>query len=1127
MQHAAEPQFHPYLSIHASAGSGKTYQLISRIVYLLLNGARPGAILAITFTRKAAGEMQQRLLERVATLAVCPAETLARELQHLGLAPDETMMQQARCLHEALLNTPQPVRSTTFHAFCQDLLRRFPLEADVPPGFELMERTGTLAQQAWEALCTELTQQPDSPLAAAMDFMLQESKIENVRRWLNAFLQHRSDWWAYTRNQPDRVDTAINDLATALSMRPEIPLLKTALQSDVFRNALTEFANLLAQHNTQTNEAFCVNVETALDSGIEPEQALDCGWTVFFTNDGDPRKRKPSKAQQKSMGIEGEQRFLALHDQLCDEFIKLRRLQSAEITYAVSAAWFRVGDRYLQHYQRIKREQRVLDFTDLEWMAYQLLNYGDNAEWVQYKMDERIDHLLIDEFQDTNPTQWQLVLPLLRELAAGEAERQRSVFLVGDAKQSIYKFRRAEPRLLKAASDWLRVHLHGEQQSLSTSWRSSPAIIDLVNQLFGQPDGDLMLEEFEHHSTQHTQLWGRVVLLPLASAPEKETPEAPEAMRNPLRAPRAASAVCHHYHEGRAMAGQIQTLMEARTPIGPSKQARALRYSDIIILIRNRTHIGEYERALREAHIPYLGTERGALLNAPEVQDMVNLLRWLITPYDNLALAGILRSPLFCADDTHLMMLAGKGNWFDHLQTMAEDLPGDHPLGRACHHLTRWSELSDMLPVHDLLDRIYSEANVLARYHAAFPEHLRPRVQANLARFVELALELDSGRYPSLTRYLNDLAVLQQQPDDAPDAPPGMGHQDRVQILTIHAAKGLEAPVVFLADAAHGQNTRQRHEVIVDWPVDAPTPTQFYLAPSRPWPAELTERQQARQQQEQQREETDLLYVALTRAEQLLFISGTRTRTQKDFGWYAQIARRYGHDIEQLDEAVVLEEANTAPEVNTPDAVNGETIAAIDARLQQPLTVTNQHREIAPSHTNLWEAEQGGVSDEDARQRGIVIHGMLQTLCEQPAASLEQLRNRTGALATDDALLRQWWQEAQAVIGEPSLRHLFDPELYEQAYNEVPIYFQHQQRTVHGVVDRLVVCADKLIVIDYKTHVHAHPDRLAALATPYQSQMAWYREGVRRLWPGREIEAALLFTACRALYPVPPGVPTA
>jgi ATP-dependent helicase/nuclease subunit A len=396
-------------------------------------------------------------------------------------------------------------------------------------------------------------------------------------------------------------------------------------------------------------------------------------------------------------------------------------------------------------------------------------------------------------------------------------------------------------------------------------------------------------------------------------------------------------------------------------------------------------------------------------------------------------------------------------------------------------------------------------------------------VHANLTRFIELALEVDSGRYPSLTRYLNALAVLQQQPSDAPDAPPSMGHQQRVQILTIHAAKGLEAPVVFLADAAHGRKHRQSNEVFIHWPVDETRPQAFFLAPGRSWPAELTVRHQQREQQEQQREETDLLYVALTRAEQLLFISGTRGSRQKGFCWYAEIAAGYGYEAEDIDEPVILEQANERPVIQSTQTAPQPTPPALDRRLQQPLTVKALHQEIAPSRDSLWEPGEGGMDDEDARQRGIVIHQMLQALCEQPDIQLATLRNRVGAIGIDEALLQKWWQEAQAVVNESSLRELFDPALFERAYNEVPVYFQHEGSTVHGIIDRLVISDNRIVVIDYKTHGHAHPDNLATLAAPYVPQMRWYVEGVQRLWPGHTLETFLLFTACRQMYPLPPA----
>ncbi len=445
-------------------------------------------------------------------------------------------------------------------------------------------------------------------------------------------------------------------------------------------------------------------------------------------------------------------------------------------------------------------------------MACELLNRGSHASWIQYKLDTRIDHLLVDEFQDTNPTQWRLLQPLLEELAAGNDDRNRSVFLVGDKKQSIYSFRRANPALLAEASSWLRDHLQSRSYPLDASRRSAQAIIDCVNTVFGTAPLRQRLDDFNTHTTYLPDMYGRVELLPLMTATTVATGDATQTLlRNPLHAPRISHEDQRYANEASLIATRIQTLIENKTVVTTGSVTRALRYGDIIILLRARTHASAYEQALRKLQIPCLSDSKGALLDNLEVHDLECLLNSLVSPYDNLALAQVLRSPVFGLSSEQLIPLAtaGSGTWYERLARLAAER--QPPFADIHAQLEHWRTLTGQIPVHDLLDRIFHEAEVLQRYEAAFPPALKARVHASLTRFIELALEVDNGRYPSLPRFLDQLNRLRQSENDQPDeSAPEEADSQRVRLMTIHGAKGLEAPVIFLADTARvSARTRQ------------------------------------------------------------------------------------------------------------------------------------------------------------------------------------------------------------------------------------------------------------------------------------------------------------------------------
>ncbi len=1120
---AAAPQTNA--TVFASAGSGKTWLLVTRVIRLLLDGARPDAILAVTFTRKAAGEMQARLNERLRSWLELDDPALTRALKLHGVEPDPDILRRAKGLYERLLFSERPVRTTTFHALCQDILRRFPLEAEVPPGFELLEATSELRNQAWEALFSEATQNPDALVAHALQVLFETCNgLDNTRTALDSFLEHRSDWWAYTEGQDEPLAHAADRLQERLDFDPD-----TDPVADFFRpatiEALQAFRDLLSRHKTKGNEQHAEALAKRLaDRRWDQEAFLDIR-AVFLTERNEPRKRKPSQAQAKSMTAAGEESFLALHERLSARVLEVLDALARRHTHRMTQAWYEAGERYLGHYQRLKEELRALDFTDLEWRAYRLLNQGDNALWVQYKLDQRIDHLLIDEFQDTNPTQWRLLLPLLEELAAGKSERSRSVFLVGDTKQSIYGFRRAQPELQHAAAHWLQRHLAGRDHHLDKSWRSAPAIVSFVNQVFGTGPLAERLDDFQPHDTHRADLWGRVELLALIEPHEQPSGEDEPPLRNPLEQPRCVHEDDTHLREGRAIAARIQQLVSEGTPVGDAESARPIEFGDVIILVRSRTHTQALERALREAGVPYFGAEQGTLLDSLEIQDMVALLETLMTPFNDLALAQVLRSPLFAATDEDLVTLAATSGraWMERLAQLAAQDQLSARLQRAHDRLNQWRSLAGRVPIHDLLDRIYTEGNVLERYAAATREDQRPAVAANLIRFLELALEVDSGRYPSLVHFLARLQSLRAGSEEAPDAPPAHGGASRVRIMTIHAAKGLEAPVVFLADAAAGSNASHAYQALVDWPADAAHPEQMLLVGRRADLDTTTAQALDKVAAAEAREQANLLYVALTRAQQLLVVSGCHPARGNALGWYGEIRDQLEGFGNETQGGGWMYEHGSQPKVRVEAGAVPMEREQITPELGRPLKAPHWELEVAPSHA-VTTGGRTTQEDEDALQRGIAIHRLLELLSgtrsQERTGVLNQVAGELG-LDSHHTELRHWWEEANAVLAAEDVRWLFDSADYERAMNEVPVVYENQGRRVHGIIDRLLLHADAVTLVDYKTHRVTTDTDIAALTGHYREQMKLYHRGVQKLWPDRSVRCFLLFTHSRRLVPVP------
>ncbi len=1122
---AADPEINATVS--ASAGTGKTWLLVTRIIRLLLADTAPGSILALTFTRKAAAEMQIRLQERLYLMATADDEELSGLLKQAGCRVTAATMSTSRVLYERLLHADFPVRLQTFHSFCQDILSHFPLEADVIPGFELLEDTALLQQQAWEELFAEVTRNARGRLANDLDILMRACKgPASTRTALYSMLNHRSDWWAFCENRNDPAAHACGRLQRQLQVDSG-----TVAFAEFFSSAdpkgLERFAGLLRQHPTGTNLGHAERIEQALAGDELNEDTFRQLLPVFLTARNEPRSRKPSKAQAAGMGAEGEAVFLDLHRRIGAAMQHTLEIDRRVQTLAVNAVWYRLGQRFIEIYQKLKREQRVLDFTDLEWNCYRLLNHVDNAHWVQYKIDQRINHVLIDEFQDTNPTQWQLITPLLEEIAAGPRERARSFFLVGDEKQSIYSFRRANPELQQRASEYLARGMAAVDVKLDSSRRSSPAIITAVNAIFDQEAVRRYMPEYTVHTTHMQRVPGRVSLFPLHRIDDErgnsmEKPDDP-ILRNPLLESRAEHTVSARSAEAHQIAREIGRLVTQNTLItekgsNDQEQVRAVEYGDIMILMRNRTHIGEYEAVLREHGIPFIGSQRGSLLENQEIQNLEKLLDSLMTPFDNLAIAQILKSPIFAASDDDLLGLSlihEDKKWYQRLSTAKAELDDDHPLKRAARLLPRWHRLADTIPVHDLIDRIYAEGNIMQRYAASVPVAQRQQVTANLLRFHELSLELDSGRYPSLSRFLHYLRSIRVHSDARPDEPAAAEGRSSVRLMTIHASKGLEAPVVFLADCDNQGGHHNAYSALVDWPAHSTRPTRFQLLATKAATDQMTGSVLTQKEAAQKREELNLLYVAITRARQYLIVTGTAGKQSS--GWHELIET----GIETLtapdsdgcyhyatgsysEERVAAREAQHPPQSKVP------------AELRRPIHDTPPAERIVAPSLGYNDGNDAGEAqrDSEATRRGMAIHRALDLMTREPPLTSDQARQRIrheSAIA-DDLALDQWIDEASRTIANSDFSAVFKPAAGRRILNEMPLMYRDGGRSVSGIVDRLIISDDGILLIDYKTHQLDDLTQLDAIAARFEDQMQLYRKGVARIWPGLKIKSGLLFT---------------
>ena len=1160
---ACNPAFNATVS--ASAGSGKTWLLITRIVRLLIEGAEPSNIIALTFTRKAAGEMQMRLNQRLFEMATANDNELDALLLQIGAANNENTKAIASGLYERLMHSLYPLRIQTFHSFCQDLLSRFPLEANIPPGFELIEDASLLEHQAWQALFNEASSstknKTNTRLSDELDIIMQTCNgPDNTKTALNSFLSHRSDWWAYTSHTSNAVDFASKQLSDTFQLDDDFVSSKRSpveqLLSESNIQKLQVFANFLREIKTKTSDKHAEAIDYAISKTDDQNEQFSSIKSAFIKKDGEPlvQGRQHNASLEKKLGADHASRFMELHAEISARIQAIDEQLKRLLSLKINQAWYFTGNRYLEIYQQLKRELRLLDFTDLEWKCYELLQHADNAHWVQYKIDQRIDHILIDEFQDTNPTQWHLLSPILDEIAANPEERARSVFLVGDEKQSIYSFRRANPALQIQASAWLSENLSAKATPLDFSRRSSSAIIDCVNHVFEQDNVKAIMTGYTTHNTYLNKLPGRVQLCDLFENDDADAEEEPIYFRNPLEQARVLSATSVRHKEADYIAKQIAQIKSAMTAITDAGVIRAADYGDIMILMRNRTHIAIYENALKKQGVPYIGSKKGGLLENLEIQDLICLLNTLVTPFNNLALAQVLKSPIFDASDDDLIQLARckeSAHWYERLLLLAEtaELTLSKPLQRAAKLLPQWQSLAAHLPVHDCLDKIYSQSNLIQRYMAVNKDENKQKVAANCLRFLELSLETDSGRYPSITRFLQHLLHLKNYSESPPEEPLSQSTESRVKLMTIHASKGLESPIVFLADCNNTSSNRNAYASLVRWPATESQPVNFQLQLNKDNTDNLTQKLQEEKSNEQAREELNLLYVALTRAREQLYISGNATSRKQDNSWYNVIAcglephtqaETTVNDINCKIYSYLSYQPLKSISQNSKNNLDANAIdgkAAIDKRLLKPIDLSSLSSEddttflIAPSlyteshdsstQQNTGDKQENKTEANLAKWRGIIIHRAIELFCttNQYPATKNTITSVTQRLHAEVALqqpayleyLSNCVEEAVTNFNHAEFETIFNP-IAAKTYNEMPLMYATDKNSVYGIIDRVIKTEESVLIVDYKSHQLQATESCQTIATQFSKQLKYYYDGATKLWPDHTVKTAIIFT---------------
>ena len=1116
---ASDPAVHAALS--ASAGTGKTHVLTSRVLRLLLRGTAPSSILCLTFTKAGAAEMANRLGERLAHWVRLSDEALENELSALGEDNSPPSIERARRLFAEVLDAPGGgLRIQTIHSFAQTLLASFPAEAGIAPGFRPIEgrEEAELARRTLASLLEAAESGRDRRLTddvSLLSLRLGEAGAENY-----LIECARAPDAMEALGEPSTIEARLFDLIGIPSGDPDGELGRRLSDDEI---DIDLFERLLAANSawdTDTGRKIAGNLTAFLAAPADARTIMLEGiGSGLVTGKGEPCKARP-----KQLALEPD------YDTLVAEFAlwltELKALIAAARLARVQAAGLRAGQAFARAYVRAKRAQGIADFNDLIAWTRRLFEQPGMGDWVRYKLDQRTDHILVDEAQDTNADQWAIVDALAEEYFSGNQEaehRWRTLFMVGDYKQAIFGFQGTDPReyeqfrakistraaLLLESADEAEVRSREFRDlSIDASFRSSPPVLEIVDALIGDVGFREMglSEPPNRHQPFHADRPGRVELWPAYEAGTDAEQEGGEEGWIDDATRLYANAI----------ASQVSRWLADAPVMATTKQP--LRPGDILILVRSRTELASLIVARLYAQgVPVAGIDRLHLHKPLAVKDLLSAVTFAVQPLDDLNLAALLVSPLvgWTQQQLYDLAFARQGKLWSELAGRREEQPH---WSDAHSILAGWLAMADFVTPARFLEIILSGS--LNGRHKLL-RRLGEAARDPIEELVASALAFEQEEIASLDRFLAWFGQDEVEVKRDPAAP-----SNAVRVMTVHGAKGLEAPLVILADATHdpervgGSSSVMELEVRNVGKLPIIRPRKDECAPVF---RSLIDAANEADRQEHWR----LAYVGLTRAAERLVIAGVKPkRDVPPNSWHAAATRSMqslgatSTDLEGWGPALVWEGSGAPPRKARAGKAPLEPIS-IPEWLRQPAPIeARPPRPLAPSQivADLDTAPPPTPEMREAARRGTLLHTLFERLPGVTAAErLPMARKWLERMGVGEESRQEIAEAACSLIADPAFADLFGPD----ALAEAPIAATLPDGLViAGTVDRLCIGADLVRVIDFKTS-RAVPADLASVPPAHVRQMEAYSAALKVIFPGRRIEASLLYTAGPRLITLP------
>lgn len=1106
----------------ANAGSGKTRVLVSRVSRILLRGADAADILCLTYTKAAAAEMQERLFSTLGSWSVMRDDQLREELTELFGHPPEAenppvALNTARELFAKALETPEGLKVQTIHAFCERILSRFPIEAGILPGFEPLDDVDILEIRAKveQQILREAMDAPEGDLATALRHLTlakADASLESLYAWMAHSPQQVTAWAA---KGTDALAEHL-DLGTFRDPAKIAQDFWFGIDPDELTHVIGELASSMGARDRKRGVA--LKQSLSIDSYLERFQACHAVWLT-------QKNVITSQLVAKSTPLRARAFLETEAERYLETSQRLRAVDIFRLTKSVQD----IAGRYVELYREMKHRARGLDYSDQILFVRRLLQMSEAAEWVRYKLDGGISHILLDEAQDTAPEQWEIINilaePFFQPHPDDDPNKPRTLFAVGDEKQSIYGFQGAKPEQFLTEIQRRSEHATTDIR-MRMSFRSTQEVLDVVDSFLVETGGMQAMfdaEEFPPASDKirhiaHREDTGIVELWPITPPPEK-----PEE-REPWDTTPVDSTGQGHQVEvlAKTIAGQVKSWIDEKAPIFDRElnKTRPTKPQDVLILVRRRGDLFDaLIRQLKRHEIPIAGADRLTLSNAIIVKDLLSLSRFCLLPSDDLSLAKVLKSPIIGYDDEQLMQVAigRKGTLFAALK--------EHDKAAATV-LTSALKASQNLTPFDFyarfLDVEYKGVSMRKRFYQRLSLEARDALEA----FLDQALAHQSRMAPNLQTFLKAFSEGDVQIKRELD-----GNISEVRVMTVHGAKGLEAPIVILPDTTSVPTER---DIIL------PDGEGGYVwkpasGDTVPFVDKAKMEAEARTSQEQLR----LLYVAMTRAESRLIICGPHvggaTTKPKSGCWYdwmsramealgAETAQRelngemtdilvYGGAAEAFTEEVVPREETRTP---LPDWIH--THAAPEGRGQR---VTPSHL-LSDPPLEMAVRSPGEAREASTFLRGNLTHKLLEVLPEFPVDRRRDVAKTivSGHANLPDGLGETVIEEVFAVLDNPDFAEIFAAGSRAEVSLAGSASGLPDHLYLNAQIDRLRVTETEVFIVDYKSN-RPPPSDPANVSDLYLGQMAAYRELAREIYPNRDVRCALLWTDGPSLMELP------